>query len=170
MTSTTESTQVTGTTRRLATADVESFTGDGDVNTVSYDNAVEGVTVDLQTPADNGGTFAQGDSYSSIENIVGSQHGDTLRGDSQDNALTGGDGNDTLFGQLGNDTLYGGAGNDTLYGGRGSDIYVFERGDGADTIRGDTDGGRLYFRDTISPSDFVFSRNDAGDVVISVTY
>jgi Ca2+-binding RTX toxin-like protein len=34
----------------------------------------------------------------------------------------------------GNDTLTGGTGNDALYGGYGNDTYVFNQGDGADTI------------------------------------
>ena len=54
----------------------------------------------------------------------------------------GGVGNDTLYGNYGNDTLSGGAGNDYLNGGNtydygnsnGNDIYVFNKGDGADTI------------------------------------
>jgi Ca2+-binding RTX toxin-like protein len=52
-------------------------------------------------------------------------YADTLRG------LAG---NDVLRGLSGQDTLEGGTGNDTLEGGAGSDVYIFSRGDGADSI------------------------------------
>ncbi len=48
--------------------------------------------------------------------------------------LSGGAGDDTLYGSGGNDTLIGGPGNDLLLGGFGDDTYVFNRGDGQDTI------------------------------------
>ncbi|PIT71419.1 calcium-binding protein, partial [Limnohabitans sp. JirII-31] len=48
--------------------------------------------------------------------------------------LIGGNQDDVIDGGAGNDTLTGGTGNDTLTGGYGNDIYVFNQGDGADTI------------------------------------
>ena len=48
--------------------------------------------------------------------------------------LYGGNGDDNLYGTAGNDILYGGEGNDFLEGGNGSDTYVFQAGDGQDTI------------------------------------
>jgi Ca2+-binding RTX toxin-like protein len=51
--------------------------------------------------------------------------GISLSGNAQDNGL---------FGNAGNNTLTGGAGNDFLQGGAGNDVYVFNRGDGPDTI------------------------------------
>ncbi|HXF65557.1 MAG TPA: putative Ig domain-containing protein, partial [Burkholderiales bacterium] len=48
--------------------------------------------------------------------------------------LDGGAGEDILIGQGGADTLIGGDGNDLLEGGDGVDVYVFNRGDGVDTI------------------------------------
>lgn len=47
-------------------------------------------------------------------------------------------GNEVLYGTTGNDVLDGGVGTDTLVGGLGNDCYVFNRGDGSDTIT-DTD-------------------------------
>jgi VCBS repeat-containing protein len=49
----------------------------------------------------------------------------TLEGNGLNNTLTGGDGNDTLVGN---------GGDDTLNGGNGGDGYVYEFGDGRDTI------------------------------------
>ncbi len=57
-----------------------------------------------------------------------------LVGDAGNNTLTGGIGNDTLIGLGGNDKLEGGLGNDFLDGSTGNDIYIFNVGDGDDTI------------------------------------
>ncbi|MXF50013.1 calcium-binding protein, partial [Raoultella sp. Lac2] len=48
-------------------------------------------------------------------------------------------------GGFGNDLLHGGTGKDTLKGGSGNDIYLFNAGDGQDTIieSGGTDTLRL---------------------------
>ncbi|ELI6664868.1 hypothetical protein RRO09_003449, partial [Salmonella enterica] len=44
---------------------------------------------------------------------------------------------DAIVGSSGDDILYGGTGNDILRGGAGNDTYLFNRGDGQDTLRGD---------------------------------
>ena len=51
-----------------------------------------------------------------IENLIGSEHADTLMGDDLGNRLDGGSGDDQLEGNAGNDTLIGGDGNDSLTG------------------------------------------------------
>ena len=48
--------------------------------------------------------------------------------------LDGGAGNDRLYGHGGDDVLTGGKGDDYLEGGRGNDTYVYNKGDGNDTI------------------------------------
>ncbi|MFA5501306.1 MAG: calcium-binding protein [Sulfurovaceae bacterium] len=48
--------------------------------------------------------------------------------------IHGGDGDDVIYGNNLNDLLVGGNGNDILNGWGGNDIYVFNRGDGIDTI------------------------------------
>ena len=93
----------------------DTFTGGTGNDTVSYDNALVGVRADLFTPATNTNDAA-GDTYSSIENLIGSDFNDTLVGNSQVNVLTGG---------LGNDSFFGGAGNDILVGGAGTDIASY---------------------------------------------
>ena len=84
---------------------------------------------------------AQGDAFSSIENISGSPFHDYLEGDGYANVLRGQNGNDALYGGYGNDTLdggpgtdhlYGQSGRDTLIGGTESDVYYVE--DATDTI------------------------------------
>ncbi|MBI3380523.1 MAG: hypothetical protein HY019_00825 [Aquabacterium sp.] len=57
-----------------------------------------------------------------------------LTGTAGKDTLTGGVGDDTLTGLAGNDVLAGGKGKDLLVGGKGNDTYLFNRGDGQDTI------------------------------------
>ncbi len=68
---------------------------------------------------------ALGDTYTSIEGLIGSQFNDTLRGDANANELRGMNGNDSLDGDGGNDTLMGGLGADTLNGGAGIDTSSY---------------------------------------------
>ncbi|WP_431810124.1 calcium-binding protein [Jejubacter sp. L23] len=68
------------------------------------------------------------------DRLYGDEGNDTLRGDNGNDVLEGGAGNDSLYGGNGNDVLAGGTGNDYLEGGLGNDTYLFNRGDGSDTI------------------------------------
>ncbi|MBU1788964.1 MAG: type I secretion C-terminal target domain-containing protein, partial [Alphaproteobacteria bacterium] len=105
------------------------FEGD----TAVYRNSASGVSVNLSTNSGTGGD-AQGDTYSGIENIMGSNFADTLTGDALANILYGLDGADTLSGLGGADTLIGGAGQDTLTGGDGADTFVLTHLDINDVI------------------------------------
>ena len=95
--------------------------GDG-IDTVDYSSDTAGVTVDLSagTATDGSGST---DTLSNIENVVGSNFADTLKGDGNANRLEGGGGDDLLKGYNGNDILSGGAGDDTLDGESGSDRF-----------------------------------------------
>lgn len=61
-------------------------------------------------------SYAKGDSFVNIENIMGSAYDDILIGNNTSNGLVGFNGDDELFGGAGNDKLDGGAGNDRLQG------------------------------------------------------
>jgi len=87
--------------------------------------------------------------------------------------LTGTDGNDSIAGTnlvdritalAGDDTLAGGRGNDVLTGGSGDDTYLFNIGDGSDTID-DTVllgvGNRIRFGTGISQNDLIFTQDEA---------
>jgi Ca2+-binding RTX toxin-like protein len=128
-------------------------------DTAAYDDSPAGVTVSLTTRLASGGD-AEGDSWSSIENLTGSSHADDLDGDDGANELRGLGGNDSLNGWGGADSLYGGDDHDTLKGGGGAD--VLDGGLGSDTVSytgsqgvtvsligntasgGDAEGDRLY--------------------------
>jgi uncharacterized delta-60 repeat protein len=131
-----------------------------------YDYAAAPVLVDLW--ANRGLGEALGDTFASIEAVVGSRFADTLAGDDNANVLVGNDGddhlsggegadtlrggnnydgldggygNDSLFGDAGNDRLRGGPGSDDLYGGAGADRFVYgSTADGIDTVRDFTRG------------------------------
>ena len=72
--------------------------GDG-TDTASYAHASGGVHVNLDAGTSSGADGA--DTLSSIENLVGSSHPDTLRGDDTANRIDGSAGNDVLYGGAG---------------------------------------------------------------------
>ena len=121
----------------------DTLVGGNGVDTVSYDSSTygtipavlpAGVTVDLSAGTDGtaSGGHAEGDKISKFENVIGSEYGDALRGDSGPNKLKGLGGNDTLTGGAGVDTLRGGEGNDILSGEADGDYL--DGGNGNDTL------------------------------------
>ncbi len=66
--------------------------------------------------------------------LTASEEGGGLEGGNSNDTLTGLSGDDDLYGNDGDDTLTGGAGQDDLNGGDGSDTYIFNAGDGQDSI------------------------------------
>ncbi|UZD98922.1 putative Ig domain-containing protein [Pseudomonas mediterranea] len=94
-------------------------------DTVSFAQALAGVTVTLSTSAQQNTVGSGLDTLKNFENLTGSAYADTLTGNSGGNILDGGAGNDTLVGGSGDDRLIGGAGTDNLTGGTGADTYVF---------------------------------------------
>jgi Ca2+-binding RTX toxin-like protein len=121
-----------------AGADV--LNGGAGTDTASYSTASVGVYVHMLDRAQNTGD-ANGDSYNSIENLMGSNFADTLIADDSANTINGGNGNDVLLGLIGNDTLYGDAGSDGLYGGDGRDALYGGASD--DSLFGDAGNDRL---------------------------
>jgi serralysin len=108
------------------------FGGDG-FDVASYLFATKGVWADLSLG--KGMTNeAKGDTFDSIEGLLGSQHNDDLFGDGGANMINGQNGDDNIFGYAGDDELYGdkgnddisgGAGRDEMWGGQGADWFLF---------------------------------------------
>ena len=79
--------------------------------------------VDLAGTLSNLGDAA-GDTFDSVENIIGGRNRDILFGDDVRNVLNGNEGADVLLGRGGNDLLRGGDGDDRLVGHDGRDIMT----------------------------------------------
>ncbi len=126
--------------------------GEG-LDTAGFIGASAGATADLVagTAQDGlGGT----DSLAGIENLSGSDHDDTLRGDAGVNRIDGEGGADTLDGRENDDTIDGGEGADTVYGGAGNDDI--QGGAGDDILFGGTGGDDSGFV-SVTTDDHVFS-------------
>lgn len=66
--------------------------------------------------------------------IFGGEGDDTIYGNLDSDLICGDTGNDTIISSTGNDLITGGTGVDHLEGGADNDTYLFDLGDGIDTI------------------------------------
>ena len=93
---------------------------------------------DIHTKAHNMSGTDKDDNMRALDKYATTLHGlagnDYLYGGIANDLLYGDAGNDTLEGNAGNDTLIGGEGKDYLKGGEGDDVYIFNKGDGEDTV------------------------------------
>lgn len=147
--------------------DADALFGGDDSDTASYETSSGAVEIDLGAATATGGD-AEGDTFSSVENLIGTRHSDVLTGDGGRNSilgengadairgdarfLFGGDGEgDFLYGGKGDDWIYGDAlglasssigGGDTLYGGAGRDTLF---GDAAGIIGGSVGGSDVLY-------------------------
>ena len=103
--------------------------GDG-IDLAAYWGSDVGVEVRLYDGFAQGG-HAEGDTFDSIEELIGSDHDDKLAGDEGENRLLGEGGDDELDGREGNDYLDGGPGADVLKGGAGEDDAAYDGSDAA---------------------------------------
>ncbi|MFT3810510.1 MAG: calcium-binding protein [Micropepsaceae bacterium] len=135
----------------IATAGADQFIGGDGADTVDYSEYSQAVFVNLASGT--GAWAAAGHTYSSIEQVIGSDY------------------NDELYGTTGDDILIGGKGNDRLsnWGASapnpGSDTYVIRPGDGNDYIvdNGGT-GDRLALDDTSYANVHFFVTHDGGQI------
>ena len=92
------------------------------------------------------------------------QRGFDLTGTDGNDSITGTNVVDRITGLAGDDIVVGGRGNDVLTGGAGNDTYIFNIGDGSDTID-DTvllgAGNRIQFGPGISRNDLIFTQDEA---------
>jgi Ca2+-binding RTX toxin-like protein len=110
---------------------VDSYDGGADADTIGFSYDADGVTVNLDDGTAIDG-WGNAETFSNIENAVGSAYDDVLIGDSGQNMLNGSGGADYLSGM---------DGMDMLSGGQGSDTFAFQGvGGGTDSIS-DFDAG-----------------------------
>jgi Ca2+-binding RTX toxin-like protein len=69
----------------------------------------------------------------------------TIDGEDGDDVLAGGSGAETLLGDAGVDSIDGNRGNDVAFMGGGDDTFVWDLGDGSDTIEGQDGLDRMLF-------------------------
>ncbi len=149
-------------------AGADQLVGGADTDTAIYSHSAAGVTIDLGAGTAHGGE-AEGDTFSGIENLVGSSHDDVLTGDAGANRLEGGDGNDTLTGGAGADFLSGGAGDDIFYSeGTATGQDTIQGGDGFDTVIF-TDGGNVVLTGISGVEDLDFRNNASNTATIDGT-
>ncbi len=112
----------------------------------------------------------------SADTISGGLGNDVISGVNGNDVLSGDAGDDSLSGGGGEDILAGGVGTDSLYGGAGTDTYLFNLGDGVDTIdnfdttavAGQARIDTVEFGAGIQPAGVVASR-DTHDLVLSIS-
>ena len=90
--------------------------------------------------------------------LVQGEHSETINGTDSNETIYGNGGNDTINGNYGNDILIGGTGNDTLNGGGDNDTYVYNLGDGLDTITDDAGSNKIIFGEGITQNNLTFTQ------------
>lgn len=123
---------------------IDVFRGGAGIDTVDYSKESPfQLIVNLRTNMASGGT-ASGDTFYSIENLIGSDDridrfigtdvanhfwgqggGDYFNGGGGDDILDSGRDGDIVYGEAGNDTIIGGAGQDYIDGGEGIDTAIY---------------------------------------------
>ena len=134
-------------------AGIDVFRGGDGIDTVDYSRESPfQLLVNLETNVASGGT-ASGDTFDSIENLIGSDDridrfigtadanhfwgqggGDVFNGRDGDDILDGGADGDILYGEGGNDTIIGGGGQDYIDGGEGIDLADYSGSSDAVTV------------------------------------
>jgi hypothetical protein len=133
------------------------FDGGEGSDTASYANAGGGIRASLGGSSGNTGEAA-GDTYTSVENLTGSDFNDVLFGDAKANVLNGGARADRLVGQKG-DSLLGGAGADALVV-TGSPARI-DGGSERDTLTIAAGADVVFTADTISGIETILIRAGA---------
>jgi Ca2+-binding RTX toxin-like protein len=122
-----------GNDRLLGGAGDDLLIGAADIDVVDYSPVAAAVSASLAsgTASGNGN-----DTFSGVENLIGSRFNDSLTGDAGPNSIGGGNGNDDVRGGGGADVATGGSGNDDVRGGSGTDSVFGNNGN--DSLRGDS--------------------------------
>lgn len=140
-------------------------------DTISYLDSDAGVTIDLTAGTASGGD-AEGDSFTSIENVIGSDFRDTITGTDGRNIITDGGARDIIDAMGGNDIIRNGAGPDQIDGGAGIDTVDYRYSTAAVTVNlfGDIYTGGFAEGDTLTNIERIFGSEhhdrltgDAGD-------
>ncbi|MFL9880427.1 calcium-binding protein, partial [Herbaspirillum rhizosphaerae] len=140
----------------VANGVANNFDGGIGSDTVSYSASTVSVTVNLSSGAAGVGGFAQGDTYTSIENVIGGSAGDILTGAATGvTVLTGGGGGDTLTGFTANRAnTYASYATSPVSSGTLGVTIDLNFTDGTGTSGADANGDKLSFIDNLIGSAF----------------
>ncbi|RVU35463.1 hypothetical protein EOE67_13890 [Rheinheimera riviphila] len=164
----------------------------GEISTITIEDAATNTLRRIEQMVFADGTVINGDWHSQLSSTsIGTNNNDVITGGDKADWLFGMEGNDTLSGGLGHNRLVGGAGDDTLkivstpelakdfhnilIGGIGNDrlegsfgleTYMFNLGDGQDTIRDLGGIDKLVFGSGITQSHLQLQRTADNHLVI----
>ncbi len=118
---------------------IDALGGDDTVAGKVGDDIIMGGDGDDALRGDANSRDPQDDKIGGNDIIFGDEESDRIGGKSDNDILSGDAGNDFIWGDDGDDIIMGVIANDTLVGdnfsgGSGSDLFVFDNGDGTDTI------------------------------------
>jgi Ca2+-binding RTX toxin-like protein len=137
--------------REIAKIAVNAGNGDDSVR-IDESNGVFGDTIPTTIDGGNGNDRLVGGAGD--ETVLGGNGNGTLVGGAGAGTLIGGNGEDTLVGGSGAERLLGGNGNDSIDGNRGNDAafmgngddtFIWDPGDGSDTIEGENGEDTMVF-------------------------
>jgi Ca2+-binding RTX toxin-like protein len=119
--------------REIAQIAVDAGNG-GDSVRIDESNGVFGDTIPTTIDGGNGN-----------DRLVGGAGDETVRGGNGNDTLAGGSGPEKLFGGNGNDSIDGNRGNDVAFMGNGDDTFIWDPGDGSDTVEGQNGEDTMRF-------------------------
>jgi Ca2+-binding RTX toxin-like protein len=119
--------------REIATIAVDAGNGADSVR-IDESNGVFGDTIPTTIDGENGN-----------DTLVGGAGAGTLNGGNGDDTVAGGSGAEKLVGGNGNDSIDGNRGNDVAFMGNGNDTFIWDPGDGSDTVEGQNGEDTMRF-------------------------
>lgn len=136
--------------------------GDDQLVAGAGNDALEGGDGADQLFGQDGDDTLAGDAGADV--LVAGAGADTLDGGADNDLLFGEAGDDTLAGGDGNDQLSGGAGADALAGGAGDDLYVYNLGDGEDTITDEAGSADVLILQGVTSNSFTLESPDGSGI------
>lgn len=137
------------------------------VGTVDYSRSRGPIDLNLE----HGLATGEGrDTLVDISNVLGSPHGDTIKGGNDNNVLMGGPGPDTIRGGAGSDLIAGQKGNDVLDGESGVDGVAFKELDSFLELDLKVGFATGEGSDSIAQIEDVFAANTEGASIIGTDF
>lgn len=157
-------------------ATVNDLTGVADLTAINLFMGDGHDTVNASTQA-NSAIALLIDGGAGDDNLTGSPSPDTINGGAGNDTIVALGGVDVIDGGDGDDTITSGPGNENQLGGAGNDTFIWNPGDGSDTLVGGTgtdtmvingSAGNEVFATTAQGAGFRFTR-DVGNIVMNAT-